>query len=107
MLAAPWGPDAPGESQGMRLRTYGLFVCPPRPDHPLTGSKERKLAHSDRFVFPRMTAPPARRLAATVESVSAGFPTRANEPAVVCIMSPVSSLSFTTPSFPHKYPTPY
>src|SRR5664279_2678785 len=68
-------------------------------------SKERKLAHSDRFVFPRITAPPARRLAATVESVSAGFPTSANEPAVVCIMSPVSTLSLSSTGIPCKGPS--
>src|ERR1700694_3842906 len=56
------------EPHGLRSMPYGLFVCPPRPDHPLMDSNERKLAHSDRFVFPRITAPPARRLAATVES---------------------------------------
>src|SRR5437870_11608449 len=31
-------------------------------------SNERKLAHSDRLVLPRITAPPARSFAATVES---------------------------------------
>ena len=35
---------------------------------------ERKLAHSERFVLPRITAPPARSLAATVESRGAGAP---------------------------------
>ena len=76
-----------------------------RPDHPLMDSKERKLAHSDRFVFPRITAPPARRFAATVESVSAGLPTSANEPAVVCIISPVSTLSLSNTGIPCKGPS--
>src|SRR6202165_4501819 len=93
------------DPQGLRWMRSGLFVCPPRPDHPLTDSKERKLAHSDRFVFPRMTAPPPRRLAATVESVSAGFPSSANDPAVVCIMSPVSTLSFSSTGIPCKGPS--
>jgi len=62
---------------------YGLLVCPPRPDQPLIDSKDRKFAHSERFVLPRMTAPPARKFAATVESWFAGFPTSANEPALV------------------------
>ena len=48
-----------------------MFVCPPRPDQPLIDSKERKFAHSDRFVLPRITAPPLRKFAATVESVKA------------------------------------
>src|SRR5258707_10238973 len=88
-------PEPELEPHGLRSMPYGLCACPPRPDHPLTDSKERKLAHSDRFVFPRITAPPARRLAATVESRTAGVPTSANEPAVVCIMSPVSTLSLS------------
>src|SRR3974390_572491 len=56
------------DPQGLRAIPYGLLVCPPRPDHPLMDSNERKFAHSERVVFPRITAPPARRLAATVES---------------------------------------
>src|SRR5271157_4854482 len=88
------------EPQGLRAMPYGLFVCPPRPDHPLMDSNERKLAHSDRLVFPRITAPPARRLAATVESRKAGLPTSANDPALVCISSPVSTLSFSSTGMP-------
>src|SRR5258708_15143640 len=95
-------PEPELEPQGLRLMPYGLLVCPPRPDHPLIDSKERKLAHSDRFVFPRITAPPARRLAATVESCIARIPASANEPAVVCILSPVSTLSFTNTGIPCK-----
>src|SRR5258708_15436752 len=98
-------PEPELEPQGLRLMPYGLLVCPPRPDHPLIDSKERKLAHSDRFVFPRITAPPARRLAATVESRTAGRPTRANDPAVVCIESPVSTLSLTSTGIPCNGPS--
>src|SRR5229473_7294846 len=75
-------PEPALEPQGLRSIPYGLWVCPPRPDQPLTEEKERKFAHSDKFVFPRITAPPARRLAATVESRGAGAPASANEPAV-------------------------
>src|ERR1700732_852579 len=60
------------EPQGCRLIPYGLFVCPPRPDQPLIDSNERKFAHSERFVLPRMTAPAARNFPATVESCFAG-----------------------------------
>src|SRR5437868_9978811 len=60
-------PDPELEPHGLRLMPYGLFVWPPRPDHPLTDSNDRKFAHSDRFVFPRITAPPARRWPPTVE----------------------------------------
>src|SRR5438067_10416471 len=54
-------------------------------------SNERKLAHSDRLVLPRITAPPARSFAATVESCKADMPTSAHNPAVVCILSTVAS----------------
>src|SRR5439155_23517905 len=89
-LAEAAAPEPELEPHGLRSMPYGLCVCPPRPDHPLTDSKERKFAHSDRFVLPRITAPPARSLAATVESRGAGVPTSAKEPAAVCILSPVS-----------------
>src|SRR3981189_2171550 len=95
------------EPQGLRSRPYGLLVCPPRPDQPLTDSKERKLAHSERLVLPRMTAPPARKLAATVESCFAGVPTSANDPALVCNVSPVPMLSLTKTGIPCKGPTPW
>src|SRR5215469_5772112 len=74
-------PEPELEPQGLRSMPYGLCVWPPRPDQPLIDSNERKFAHSDRFVLPRITAPPARSLAATVESRTAGVPTRANDPA--------------------------
>src|SRR5262249_10785301 len=89
-LAEAAAPEPELEPQGLRSMPYGLWVWPPRPDHPLIDSKERKFAHSERLVLPRMTAPPARKLAARVESRSAGEPTRANDPALVCIASPVS-----------------
>src|SRR6266436_836717 len=92
------------EPQGLRSIPYGLCVCPPRPDQPLIDSKERKLAHSERLVLPRMTAPPARRLAATVESRDGGVPSSANEPAVVCIRSPVSMLSLSSTGMPWSGP---
>src|SRR5438876_9095514 len=74
-------PEPELEPQALRSMPYGLCACPPRPDQPLIDSKERKFAHSDRVVFPRITAPPARRLAATVESRTAGVPTSAKQPA--------------------------
>src|SRR5438552_8410609 len=97
-------PEPELDPHGLRLMPYGLLVCPPRPDQPLTDSNERKFAHSERFVFPRITAPPARRLAATVESFLAGLPTSANEPALVCILSPVSMLSLTNTGIPSSGP---
>src|SRR5947207_7186318 len=48
-------PEPALEPHGLRSMPYGLCVCPPRPDQPLIDSKERKFAHSDRLVLPRMT----------------------------------------------------
>src|SRR5712691_9292981 len=98
-------PEPELEPQGLRSMPYGLCVCPPRPDQPLIDSKERKFAHSDRLVLPRITAPPARRFAATVESRNAGVPTSANDPALVCILSPVSMLSLSSTGMPCKGPS--
>src|SRR5205807_5319432 len=98
-------PEPELEPQALRSMPYGLCVCPPRPDQPLIDSNERKFAHSDRVVLPRITAPPARRLAATVESFTAGAPTSANDPALVCILSPVSMLSFKSTGMPCKGPS--
>src|SRR5947207_7910845 len=97
-------PEPELDPQGLRSIPYGLLVCPPRPDQPLMDSNERKLAHSERFVFPKITAPAARRFAATVESCSAGMPTRAKDPAAVCILSPVSMLSFNRTGMPWSGP---
>src|SRR5215470_14997242 len=92
------------DPQALRSSEYGLLVSPPRPDHPLVEKKERKFAHSERLVLPRMTAPPARSFAATVESSVAGWPTSANDPAAVCILSPVPMLSLRRTGMPCKGP---
>src|ERR1700716_358643 len=88
-------PDPGLDPHGFVWRPEGLGFCPPTPDQPLLAKFERKFAHSDRLVLPRMTAPPARNCAATVESRVAGAPASANEPAVVCILSPVSMLALS------------
>src|SRR5579864_767962 len=64
-LADAAAPEPALEPHGLRLIPYGLLVCPPTPDHPLIDSNDRKLAHSERLVLPRITAPPLRRFAAT------------------------------------------
>src|SRR5216684_5815077 len=87
-LAATEAAEPALEPQALRSSEYGLWVSPPRPDQPLVEKKERKFAHSERLVFPRITAPPARNFAATVESRTAGAPASASDPAVVCILSP-------------------
>src|SRR5207253_11511504 len=94
-LAETEAADPELDPQALRSSEYGLWVSPPRPDQPLVEKKDRKFAHSERFVSPRMTAPPARSFAATVESCRAGLPTSANDPADVCIWSPVSMLSLS------------
>src|SRR2546426_3688080 len=97
-------PEPELEPQGLRSIAYGLLFCPPRPDQPLDEWKERKFAHSLRLVLPRMTAPAARSLAATVASWSGAVPTKANEPAVVCIRSAVSMLSLSKTGIPCSGP---
>src|SRR3990170_6107401 len=59
-LAAMAAPVPELEPQGLRSRTYGFFVCPPRELQPDEDRVYRKLAHSLRFVLPRMTAPASR-----------------------------------------------
>src|SRR5260370_24168713 len=98
-------PEPKLEPHGFRLMPYGLLVCPPRPDHPLIDSNERKLAHSERLVLPRITAPPSRRLAATVESRGAGVPKSAKEPAVGCTRAPVSLLGLGSTGVPAGAPS--
>ena len=56
------------EPHALRSRAYGLLHWPPLPDQPLVEKNDRKFAHSLRVVLPRITAPAARRLAATAES---------------------------------------
>src|SRR5688572_24479462 len=59
-LAAGAAPEPELEPHGLRDNTYGFLVCPPRALHPLVELFERKLAHSLRFVLPRINAPASR-----------------------------------------------
>src|SRR5690348_3613227 len=97
-------PDPELDPQGFRSSTYGFFVWPPRPLHPLVECVDLKLAHSLKFVLPRITAPAVRRRSATQASRVAGCPTNANEPALVCILSPVSMLSLIRTGIPCSGP---
>ncbi len=103
-LADAAAPEPELDPQALRSSEYGLRVSRPRPDQPLVELNERKLAHSERLVFPRITAPPARSLAATVESFRAGWPASANDPAVVCMLSPVPMLSLSSTGMPCSGP---
>src|SRR5437899_11293697 len=100
-------PEPELDPHGLRSIPYGLCVCPPRPDQPLIDSNDRKFAHSERLVLPRITAPPARKFAATVESRTAGVPTSAKDPALVCMRSPVSMLSLSSTGMPWSGPSTF
>jgi len=45
------------DPQGLRLKTYGFFVCPPTPLQPLVDNSPLKFAHSLKLVFPMIIAP--------------------------------------------------
>ena len=64
-------PEPELDPHGLRSSAYGLRHCPPRPLQPLDEWVERKFAHSLRLALPRITAPAARRRAATPESLAA------------------------------------
>src|SRR5262245_19245897 len=79
-LAAAAVPEPELEPEGSRSRAYGLTTCPPRPLHPLCECVERKFAHSERLVLPRMTAPASRRRFTMAASAAGIAPTRASDP---------------------------
>ena len=93
------------EPEGDRSSAYGLWHCPPRALQPLVERDERKLAHSLRFVLPRITAPASRSRRATVESRGGFAPRSASEPAVVSIWSAVATLSLTRIGIPCRGPS--
>src|SRR5712692_2958723 len=103
-FAATATADPELEPEGFRSSAYGFFVWPPRPLQPLVDREDRKLAHSLRLVFPRITAPAARSLCATNESRGASDPRSAKDPAVVIIRSPVSRLSLSRIGTPCRRP---
>src|SRR4051794_25116420 len=103
-LAATAAPVPELDPEQLRSSAYGLRVSPPRPLQPLVEVLARKFAHSLRFVLPRMTAPAARSFWTTNASFAGFAPTRASDPAVVCILSAVSMLSFTRTGMPCSAP---
>src|SRR5260370_34125165 len=103
-FAAMAAPEPELEPQGVRSSTYGLRVCPPRPLQPLVELSPRKLAHSLRLVLPRITAPASRSFRATNASRGTLAPTRASDPAVVCIPSAVAILSLMSMGIPYSGP---
>src|SRR5690606_1298188 len=91
------------DPHGVRAGSYGFSVCPPAALQPLIDPDERILAHSERLVLPRMTAPASRRRATSGASRPGALSTSASEPAVVG-MSAVSMLSFRRTGMPPRRP---
>src|SRR5256885_10823350 len=83
------------EPHGLRSSAYGFAHCPPRALQPLDDWFDRMLAHSERFVLPRITAPAARSRATSGASRGGVAPASASDPAVVIMRSPVAMLSLT------------
>src|SRR5213080_5457199 len=103
-LAAAATAEPELDPHGSKLRRYGSRVKPPRALQPLKGALPRKFAHSERFALPRITAPAARKRCTTVESAGTLLPSRASDPAVVCMRSAVAMLSLTITGIPWSGP---
>src|SRR5439155_3865889 len=103
-FAAAAAPEPELDPDGLRSSAYGLRHCPPRPLQPEEECVERKFAHSERFVLPRITAPASRSLA-TMKASAAGIdPSSARDPAVVVIRSAVPMLSLMRIGIPWSGP---
>ena len=103
-LAETATPEPELEPQGLRSGANGFRHWPPRALHPLVERSERKLAHSDRFVLPRITAPASRMRSTTNASRAGATSPSASDPAVVRMRSAVSMLSFTSTGIPCSGP---
>src|SRR6187399_53332 len=103
-LAAMAAPVPELDPDVLRSSTYGFRQRPPRPDQPLVDRVDRKLAHSLRFVFPRITAPASRSLATMNASAGAIEPSSASDPAVVDMRPVTATLSFTRIGMPCSAP---
>src|SRR5688500_2049344 len=79
--AATAGPVPELEPHGLRSRTYGFFVWPPRELQPEVERVDRKFAHSLRFVLPRIRAPRSRRRCTNAASCFGRCSAMAREPA--------------------------
>ena len=87
------------DPHGLRVGSWGLRAWPPTALQPLDEWSERMLAHSLRFVLPRITAPAARSRATRGASRPVSLSARAREPAVVG-WSAVSTLSLIRTGMP-------
>ena len=80
--AATAAPEPAEEPPGLRSSAQGLPVRPPTADQPDVERADRMLAHSDKFVVPKMMAPASRRRLTSAASTLAGRPPRLVAPAV-------------------------
>src|SRR4029078_5668634 len=97
--AATPAPDPLDETHGLRSSTYGLVVWPPTPLQPDVERLPRKLAHSERFALPRITAPAERRRRTSFAARAGREPSSALDPAVLP-RSAVSRLSLRSTGTP-------
>src|SRR3954452_2829000 len=75
-------PEPELEPHGLRSRAYAMLVWPPTALQPELDWLLRKLAHSDRFVLPMISAP-ALRSCVAMNASGRRLPARASDPAVV------------------------
>ena len=90
------------DPDGLRPGPRGLTAWPPSVLQPLVEWVERKLAHSDRFALPMITAPAARSVA-TRNASSGSVSSSAGEPAVTGIPA-TWMLSLTSTGIPSSGP---
>ena len=91
------------EPHGLRSSTYGFSPCRPTPLQPLDERVERKFAHSDILVLPRMIAPAARSLCHR-RRILGWVRAQKRQGAAVVIMSTVSMLSLSRIGMPWSGP---
>ena len=98
MPAATATPEPELEPDGLRSSAYGFAAWPPRVLQPLVEWVDRKLAHSDRFALPMITAP-AERSRVTRKASPDSASSSAGEPAVAG-MPRAATLSLTSTGMP-------
>src|SRR3984893_9376556 len=102
--AATATPEPELDPEGLRSSAYGFAAWPPRVLQPLVECVDRKLAHSDRFALPMITAPASRsRLTRKASPDSAS--SSAGEPDVAGIAR-TALLSLTGTGPPSSGPRP-
>ena len=100
-MAAPEPDDEP---QALLDSICGFRVSPPTALQPLIEDSERKFAHSDKLVLPKIIAPAAFSFSTIGASRPVSLAISAIEPAVVGI-SLLSILSFSSTGIPARGPS--